>query len=134
MAFVLRTVSHSAEGREIVRTARVDADRLTIGRDPESDVHLTDLAVALRHATVERAGPKLSVRVEPGLTVELNGRKCASGTIELGTGGDILIASHLLRFMPTPPDADEIQVGVERITEARRSSTRAPSGCSRWHR
>jgi hypothetical protein len=117
VTFLLRTVSHSAEGREIVRTARVEGDRLTIGRDPNSSVHLTDLAVALHHAVVERAGPKLSVRVEPGLTVELNGRKCAAGTIELGTGGDILIASHLLRFMPTPPDAAEIQVAVERITE-----------------
>jgi predicted CXXCH cytochrome family protein len=117
MTFLLRTVSRSAEGREIVRTARVEGDRLAIGRDPGSDVHLTDLAVALHHATVERVGPRLQVRVEPGLTVELNGRKCASGTIELGTGGDILIASHLLRFMPTPPEADEIQVAVERITE-----------------
>jgi hypothetical protein len=52
--FVLRTVSHSAEGREIVRASRIEADRLTIGRDPACDIHLTDLAVALRHATVER--------------------------------------------------------------------------------
>jgi hypothetical protein len=117
MAFLLRTVSHSAEGREIVRTARFEGDRLTIGRDPSSNVHLTDLAVALRHAVVERDGPKLTVAVERGLTVELNGRKCAAGRIDLGTGGDILIASHLLRFMPTPPDSDEIQVSVERITE-----------------
>ncbi len=69
MAFLLRTVSHSAEGREIVRTRRVEGDRLTIGRDPASDVHLTDLAVALRHAVVERRTGRLTVAVEPGVSV-----------------------------------------------------------------
>src|SRR4051794_22655219 len=117
MAFLLRTVSHSAEGREIARTRRVEGDRLTIGRDPHCDVHLTDLAVALRHATVERQAGRLEVVVEPGLSVELNGRKTARGAIELGTGGDILIAGHALRFMPTAAGSDEIAVAVERTTE-----------------
>ena len=117
MAFLLRTVSHSAEGREIVRTRRVEGDRLTIGRDPASDVHLTDLAVALRHAVVERRTGRLTVTVERGLSLELNGRKATGGSIELATGGDILLASHVLRFMPTPAGSDEVAVNVERVTE-----------------
>ena len=117
MAFLLRTVSHSAEGREIVRTRRVEGDRLTVGRDPNCDVHLTDLAVALRHAAIERAAGRLIVTVEPGLSVELNGRKVSTGAIELATGGDILIASHALRFMPTPAGSDEVAVAVERTGE-----------------
>jgi len=117
VSFLLRTVSHSAEGREIVRTRRVEGDRLAIGRDPACDVHLTDLAVALRHAAIERLGDRLDVAVEPGLTVELNGRKASRGEIDLGTGGDLLIASHVLRFMPTPAGSDEIAVSVERIAE-----------------
>src|SRR5688572_28600237 len=97
MTFILRQVSHSAEGREIVRTARVEGDRLTLGRDPASDVHLTDLAVALHHAVIERASPsRLSVKAEQGLYVELNGSKTASGAIELAGGGSIRIASHVL--------------------------------------
>ena len=118
MSFLLRTISHSAEGREIVRTTRVEGERLTIGRGPDCDVHLTDLAVALRHASVERLRGHLEVRVEEGLSVELNGRKVSAGTIEPMAGGDILIASHILRFMPTPPQADEIPVNVERVTES----------------
>ena len=118
MAFLLRQISHSAEGREIVRPSRIEGDQLTIGRAPECDVHLTDLAVALRHAAVERLGDRLQVTVGEGLTVELNGRKVTSGRIELGTGGDILIASHVLRFMPTPSGSDEIAVNVERVTES----------------
>src|SRR4051812_8747709 len=116
MPFVLRTVSHSAEGREIVRTSRIDADRLTIGRDPACDVHLTDLAVALRHATVERRGARLAVACEPGLTIELNGRKIGAGETDVATGADLLLASHAVRFMPAPPGAADIQLNVERIT------------------
>jgi predicted CXXCH cytochrome family protein len=117
MAFLLRTVSQSAEGREIVRTRRVDGDRLTIGRDPNCGVHLTDLAVALRHAAVERSAGRLDVVVEAGLSLELNGRKSSGGTIDLASGGDILIGSHVLRFMPAPAGSDEIAVAVEPIAE-----------------
>jgi predicted CXXCH cytochrome family protein len=117
MAFLLRTISHSAEGREIVRPRRVEGDRLTIGRDPQCEIHLTDLAVALRHAVVERVAGRLAVTVEAGLSVELNGRKTSSGTIELAAGGDIVIASHALRFMPAPAESGEVAVTVERITE-----------------
>jgi predicted CXXCH cytochrome family protein len=117
MAFVLRTVSTSAQGREIVRTARIEGGRLTIGRSPNSDVHLTDLAVALRHAAVEHSGTRLSVTAEEGLTVELNGRKLASGSVEPATGGELRIGTHLLRFMPAPAGSDEIAVNIERVTE-----------------
>jgi predicted CXXCH cytochrome family protein len=121
MAFLLRTVSRSAEGREIVRSQRVEGHRLAIGRDPGCDVHLTDLAVALRHAFVERQAGRLEVRAEAGLRVELNGRRVSSGHIELATGGDLLIASHVLRFMPAAAEAGEIAVSVEQITEGEAS-------------
>jgi len=116
--FLIRTVSHSAEGREIVRSTRVEGDRLVVGRGADCDIHLTDLAVALRHVTIERSAGRLAVTVEEGLTVELNGRKVKRGAIELAAGGDILIASHALRFMPTPAGSDEIAVNVERVTES----------------
>ncbi|MGZ8999128.1 MAG: cytochrome c3 family protein, partial [Allosphingosinicella sp.] len=115
MTFVLRLVSHSADGREIVRTARVEGDRLTLGRDPASQVHLTDLAVALHHAVVERVSPsRLTVSAEPGLYVEINGSKTSRGGIELAGGGSIRIASHVLEFIPMAPDSDEVAVTVAR--------------------
>ena len=119
MTFRLNQISTSAEGREIRRGKEVAGDRLTIGRAPTNDVHLTDLAVALQHATVQRVGPlRLSVQAEEGLGVELNGRKVTSGFIELAQGGEIRIASHLLRFLPTAAEAEEIQVDVERVGES----------------
>jgi len=117
VSFLIRTVSHSAEGREIVRTRRVEGERLTVGRDPACEIHLTDLAVALRHVTVERDPGRLRVAVEPGLSVELNGRKASVGTLELATGGDIVLGGHTLRFMPTAAGSDEIAVAVERTGE-----------------
>ncbi|MEA3017168.1 MAG: hypothetical protein QOI38_1890, partial [Sphingomonadales bacterium] len=117
MAYLLRTVSRSAEGREIVRTARVDGERLTVGRDPASDIHLTDLAVALRHAEILWNADRLEVAAGPGLSIELDGRKVARGAIALGSGGDIRIGSHILRFLPAAADAADVEVAVERVTE-----------------
>jgi predicted CXXCH cytochrome family protein len=117
VAFVLRTVTASAEGREIVRMRRIEGDRLTIGRSPDCDIHLTDLAVALRHAAVERSGDRLAVTVENGLTVALDGRQVRAGTVGIATGGDLRIGSHALRFLPAPAGADDIAVAVERVTE-----------------
>jgi predicted CXXCH cytochrome family protein len=118
MAFLLRTVTHSAEGREIVRTARIEGDRLSFGRDPASHVHLTDLAVALHHGELQRVAPgRIAVQAAEGLSVEVNGRKCSQAELQLGTGGEIRIASHLLRIAPTPADAEDIAIDVERTGE-----------------
>ncbi len=118
MTFKLNQISVSAEGREIRREREVAGDRMTIGRAPTNDVHLTDLAVALEHAAVQRVMRRLSVTAEEGLGVELNGRKVTAGFIELAAGGEIRIASHLLRFLPTPAESDVIQVDVERVGES----------------
>jgi len=119
MAFLLRLKSQSASGREIVRAVRVEAERLTLGRDPECDVHLTDLAAALRHATVGRGdGDWLNVTAEPGLSIELNGRKVKAGRIDLASGGDIRIAAHLLRVMPVAAGETDIPIDVERSSES----------------
>ena len=116
MAFLLRSVSTSAQGREIVRTTRIEGDRLTIGRDPSNDVRLTDLAVALHHARVARVGDHLTVTAEPGLFVALNGKQVPQGVVELGSGGDLRIGSHLLRFPPTPADSGEVAVSIEQAS------------------
>ena len=129
MAFILRLKSQSASGREIVRAVRVEGERLTLGRDPQCDVHLTDLAVALRHATVARGdGDRLIVTAEPGFKIELNGRKVKAGRIDVASGGDIRIATHLLRVMPVAAGESDIAIDVERSNE---SDTRAGKGDER---
>ena len=55
MTFIVRQISKTADGREIVRTATHEGDSLTIGRDSANAVHLPDLAVAMEHARLTRA-------------------------------------------------------------------------------
>ena len=117
MAFLIRRVTSSSDGREIVRIARIEGDRLTIGRAPGCAIHLTDLAVALDHILVEQAEDRLAVTAKDGLWFELDGRKTAVGAIGLGTGGDIRVAGHLLRFMPKAADADDIEIHVEQVAQ-----------------
>src|SRR3546814_12360826 len=117
MTVLLRQMARSAEGREIVRASRVEGDRLTIGRGPECDIHLTDLAVALHHATVERTGDRLSVRTAYALYVDLNGRKATEGSFDLHVGGDIRSASHRIRVLPGAARA-AVSVAISRVAEA----------------
>ena len=88
MAFLLRNISYSADGRQIVRSSRVADDLLKVGRDPDSDIRLNDLAVALHHATLELvSASRLGVSAEAGLTVELDGNNTQFGQIDTATGG-----------------------------------------------
>ena len=78
MAFLLRSISRSADGREIVRTSKVNDDLLKVGRDPDCDIRLNDLAVALHHATIEQvSASRIGVSAEAGLTVEIDARGIA---------------------------------------------------------
>jgi hypothetical protein len=119
MAFLLRQISYASDGREIVRQRRINDDLLRIGRDPEMDIRLNDLSVALKHCVIEVVSDRqLGVSAERGLTVELNGRSVNFGKIELAGGGEIKIASHLIRVMPTPAGSADINLEVEKITDA----------------
>lgn len=64
MAFLIRQVSITADGRRIVREKRVDAESISIGRAPENDVHLPDLAVSLHETrlSAEDAQPGRELR------------------------------------------------------------------------
>ena len=118
MAFLLRNISRSAGGREIIRESRVDEDLLRIGRDPNSDIRLNDLAIALHHATLELVGGDLlGVSAEMGLTVEIDGSAVGFGRIHLPSGGDIRVGPFLLRVMPTAAGSKDVAIDVERAED-----------------
>src|SRR5687768_3848852 len=115
MAFVLRNISYSADGRQIVRSSRVTDDLLKVGRDPESDIRLNDLAVALHHATLEQvSATRLGVSAEAGLTLEIDGSTTQFGQIDVATGGTVKIGPFLLRVLPQEMGSDDIAIDVER--------------------
>ncbi len=115
MAFLLRNISYSADGRQIVRTSRVDDDLLKVGRDPDCDIRLNDLAVALHHATLEQVSSTiLGVSAEAGLTLELDGGMTQFGQIDVTVGGAIRIGPFRLRVLPQEMGSEDVAIDVER--------------------
>lgn len=63
MAFRLRTIDRTADGRQIVRDRLVEQARLAIGRAAENDIALPDLALDPAHALIElRADGHIAAR------------------------------------------------------------------------
>ena len=115
MAFLLRNISYSADGRQIVRSSRIGDDIVRIGRDADSDIRLNDLAVALHHATLEQVSPtRIGVSAEAGLTIEIDGERTQFGQIELAVGGTVRIGPFALRILPRKAGTDDVAIDVER--------------------
>lgn len=113
MSFIIRQLSHTADGREIVRAQTVDADTIGIGRASDNDVHLADLAVEPRHATMRRlAGGRVEVEAISGLGFAVDGRGATRAELDAASGAELRIGSHLLRISQ---DDAAVVVTVERV-------------------
>jgi hypothetical protein len=92
MTFLLRQLSRTADGREIVRATKVERDTVTIGRASGSDIVVPDLAVAPQHAVIAREGARrISITAETGFKVEIDGRATSSGEVDVARGGEIVV-------------------------------------------
>ena len=115
MAFLLRNISLSADGREIVRTSRVRDDLLKVGRDPDSDIRLDDLSVALHHAIIEQiSSSRVGVSAEAGLTVEIDGSVTQFGQIDVASGGTVKVGPFYLRILAQEMGSDDIAIDISR--------------------
>jgi hypothetical protein len=112
LSFVIRQISRTAEGREIIRPTTLDAQTITVGRDAASDIHLADLAVELHHAQITRA-PGGSIRIESTGTLGFNvdGRPVQKAVIDPAKGGEIGFGSYRLTLSS---DGDNGVISVER--------------------
>jgi len=79
MTITIRSLKRRSGGRESVRERDFDKDELTIGRDAGSDIAITDLAIALKHAKLKRGQDGLPV-------LELLGRHSAVVNGRIVTG------------------------------------------------
>ena len=95
MAFKLRTIEFTADGREIVRDKDLAGRGLAIGRDAANDIHLPDLAVEPRHA-VMALGSDGQVKVEAVGTLgfDHDGKSVTVANIDARTGGELQFASY----------------------------------------
>lgn len=99
MTFLIRTVSYTATGREIVREREVTGGALTIGRATTNDVVLPDLAVEQHHATLETAaGDQFRMHAAGSRQFAHDGRKTGDATFDPARGGEFTFGSHTLAF------------------------------------
>lgn len=125
MTLVLRQVSQRAGGGEIVRTVALDGPSVMIGRDPACDIHLTDLAVGLRHAKLTETGPgQLLVEAVEGETFRLNGKKLRRAELDVAAAPVLTVGEFEFTFT-TGEAAGEMVIGLAKAEQDRAPDERA---------
>ncbi len=113
MSFVIRQISTTSDGREIVRSSVVEASRITVGRDSSNEVHLADLAVEMQHATIELdENGRLSVKALTSLGFDLDGRTTDTAEIDPSTGAELRFGGHRLTV---GSDAGQVIISIKRV-------------------
>ena len=113
MSFLIRSVTTTADHREIVRDTRVDKDVLGIGRAAENEVSLPDLSVDPRHARIEaRDGRRIAVIANGTLGFEVDGRTTRSTTIDAGKGAELAFGGHRITV---GSDGGDVVLTVRRV-------------------
>lgn len=113
MTFIVRQISTTSDGRQIVRPATHEAREIGIGRDAANEIHLSDLAVGMHHArlSVLDSGKVRAASVSDlGFTVD--GRATTEAVIDPASGGELRFGSHRLTIAK---DGDAVLVSVERV-------------------
>ena len=99
MTFLIRTIDLTSSGREIIRDRTVEQDTLSIGRSSENDIHLPDLAVEQKHATIHQLNNgDLAVASVGTMGFTHDGRKTTSASIDPATGGELGFGTYRLQI------------------------------------
>ena len=115
MTFIVRQISRTADGREIIRPRTFEQAELSIGRNTECDIHLPDLAVTLRHAVIRQTGPqRAEITATAGLPFDVNGRSTERADLDAQRGANIRIGAHVIA-VSREGDGDAIVLTVERV-------------------
>lgn len=95
MSFRIRQIDRTADGREIVRERVADKDRLTLGRNAGSDLHLPDLAVDPDHAEIVLVAPgRVEVRATGSLGFTLDGAIRQTASVLVREGAELGFGSY----------------------------------------
>jgi hypothetical protein len=117
MSFIVRQISRTADGREIIRPKTLDVAQITIGRDPSCDIHLPDLAVTLQHATIRQVTPlRVEIVSTAGIPFDADGRSTERADIDVAKGSTVRMGSHMLTIgRGDESEGDAIVISVERV-------------------
>lgn len=112
MSFTLRQVTRRAGSGEIVRTRRIEADEVSIGRGADCDIQLPDLAVSLRHAVLRRTERGLAeVEALGRQPFQVDGRFERHAVLKVADRPRLVFGSHVVDVEPGDT-ADDILVTV----------------------
>ncbi len=112
MSFVVRQISRTSDGREIIRPSNFDETSITVGRDGGSNIQLPDLAVDLTHARINRDGGRVTIESVSGLAFDVDGRSTKSASIDSSKGGEVRFGGHLLTISN---DGGNVVINVQRV-------------------
>ncbi len=99
MTFLVRQISRTAEGREIIRPQSYDVSKIIIGRDAACEIHLADLAVELCHASITALeNGHIEIVSLGGLGFEADGRVVTHIKINPANGAELQFGSHILKI------------------------------------
>src|SRR5690606_41627639 len=97
MSFILRRISTTKTGKQIIRDAALPGDTISLGRDSGNAIHVADLAVNPHHATIASAdGRTVRVTALEGLGFDLNGRTLDTADIDSAAGAELRFGGHRL--------------------------------------
>lgn len=124
MSFLLRRVSVTADGREIVRATPVNADSIIVGRDAASDIHLADLAVNPQHARISSSdGRHIEVEAISGLGFDLGGQTVEHASIDAGDGAELRFGGHRIAVsLDTSGESPRVALTITRTDELSHSA------------
>ena len=112
--FLIRRISTTADGREIVRDAPATHDVVKVGRAATNDIALPDLGVDPEHLQIEHGSDGLVLVTATGNNDFLVGqRRRKQAVIDPDQGGDIGLGGH--RITMTRDVGCEIVLTVQRI-------------------
>ncbi len=113
MHFVVRQISKTADGREIIRATTLDQGEVLIGRDSTNAIHLADLAVDMQHARLSlTTSGKVLAEAVGTLGFDLDGRTVMRAEIAPAVGGELRFGSHRLTLSQ---DGEAAVISVERV-------------------
>lgn len=114
MAFLIRHISLTADGREIVRDARLDREAIQIGRAAENEIALPDLSVAPQHARiVRRDDRRIAVSATGTLGFVADGRTVTRADIDAARGAELGFGGH--RITVTRDAQGDVVLSVRRV-------------------
>ncbi len=117
MAFRLRQIEFTADGRKIVREREIAKPQLTLGRAAESDIHLPDLAVEPQHARIDDlGGGRIGIAATGTLGFALDGADTRAATVDCRSGAELQFGAS--RISASLADDGAVLLTIERIDTA----------------